>query len=81
MNNLPRIPDAIDNKRLAAMRQVARMKETADRTGAAFIGGFVDDAGQMFIMSNIEDPITKRPLSDHQMRLLLNHIHNKEQDQ
>ncbi len=67
MNNTPRIPDAIDAKRLASMRQVARMKELADRTGKMFIGGFTDDAGQMFIMTNIEDPVTRVRPTDEQL--------------
>ena len=78
MNNLPRIPDAIDNKRLAAMRQVARMKETADKNGTAFIGGFIDDAGQMFVMTNVEDPTTKMPPSQRQLRQFLEHLRDKE---
>lgn len=78
MNNLPRIPDAIDNKRLEAMRQVAKLKEAADRNGAGFIGGFIDDNGQMFVMTNIEDPATKKPPSQRQMRSILERL--KEQD-
>ena len=81
MSDLPRVPDAIDKKRLDAMRQVARLKEKADRTGMAFVGGFFDDAGQMFVMTNIEDPVTKKPPTDRQMRLLLEHLRDKEQDQ
>lgn len=55
MDHAPRIPDAIDHKRLAAMRQVAKMKEFADKNGVGFLGGFIDDNGQMFTMTNIDD--------------------------
>ena len=78
MNNLPRIPDAIDNKRLEAMRQVAKLKEAADRNGAGFIGGFIDDNGQMFVMTNIEDPTTKKPPSQRQMHSILERLKEQE---
>ena len=72
-----RIPDAIDQRRLAAMRQVARMKETADRTNTAFIGGFIDDNGEMFVMTNIKDPTTKMRPTDRQMRRMLEHLRDR----
>ena len=68
MSDTPKIPDAVDIRRLAAMRQVAIMKEKADQTGSGFIGGFIDDDGQMFVMTNIEDPVTKEKPSDRQLR-------------
>ena len=37
----PRIPDAIDNQRLQAMQLVAKMKESANKYGVGFVGGFV----------------------------------------
>ena len=64
MSDTPKIPDAIDHKRLAAMREVARMKELADRVGSGFIGGFVDDNGEMFVMTNMEE----LGLSDRQLK-------------
>lgn len=79
MSNLPRIPDAIDSKRLEAMRQVAKLKEAADRNGAGFIGGFIDDDGQMFVMTNIEDPTTKKPPSQRQMRSILERLKRQEE--
>lgn len=54
----PRIPDAIDNQRLQAMSIVAKMKESADRHGIGFIGGFVDANGNKFVMSNMSDEDT-----------------------
>jgi hypothetical protein len=41
MNNKPRIPDAIDQQKLSYMQLTARMKESADKHGVGFIGGFV----------------------------------------
>lgn len=42
-------------RQLAAMQLVARMKEAADRVGAGFVGGFIDENGNRFMMSNIEE--------------------------
>ena len=49
-----RIPDSTDMQRLAAMRLVAQMKESADRNGVGFIGGFVAPNGEKFIMTNMD---------------------------
>jgi hypothetical protein len=53
--NTPRIPDSIDIQRLQAMQLVAKMKESADKHGIGFIGGFVAPNGQKFIMTNMDD--------------------------
>ena len=53
--NTPRIPDSIDLQRLQAMQLVAKMKESADKHGIGFIGGFVAPDGQKFVMTNFED--------------------------
>lgn len=50
------------------------MKEAADRTGKGFIGGFIDDNGDIFVMTNIEDPETKKPPTDKQLRYFLRSI-------
>ena len=50
-----RIPDSIDLQRLQAMQLVAKMKESADKQGIGFIGGFVAPDGQKFIMTNLDD--------------------------
>lgn len=54
-SNTPRIPDSIDLQRLQAMQLVAKMKESADKHGIGFIGGFVSPSGEKFIMTNFED--------------------------
>ena len=55
MSDKLRIPDSIDEQRLAAMRLVARMKESADKNGVGFIGGFIAPNGEKFVMTNMED--------------------------
>ena len=53
--NTPRIPDSLDIQRLQAMQFVAKMKESADKHGIGFIGGFIAPDGQKFVMTNFED--------------------------
>lgn len=55
LDNTPRIPDALDLERLQAMQVVAKMKESADKLGIGFIGGFISPDGQKFVMTNMED--------------------------
>ena len=64
MSDKLRIPDSIDEQRLAAMRLVARMKESADKNGVGFIGGFVSPDGQKFVMTNMEDNDFQQLLPD-----------------
>lgn len=54
-SNLPRIPDSIDIQRLQAMQLVAKMKESAEKHGIGFIGGFIAPDGQKFVMTNMDD--------------------------
>ena len=54
-SNLPRIPDSMDMQRLQAMQLVAKMKESAERHGIGFIGGFISPDGQKFVMTNMDD--------------------------
>ena len=60
-----RIPDSIDLQRLQAMQLVAKMKESADKQGIGFIGGFVAPDGQKFIMTNLDDEDTQALLPDN----------------
>jgi hypothetical protein len=60
-----RIPDSIDLQRLQAMQLVAKMKESADKQGIGFIGGFVAPDGQKFIMTNLDDDDTQALLPDN----------------
>ena len=54
-NNTPRIPDAIDSQKLAYMQLTAKFKESADKYGAGFIGGFVASDVEIFTMTNLEE--------------------------
>ena len=54
-NNTPRIPDSMDMQRLQAMQLVAKMKESAEKHGIGFIGGFIAPNGEKFVMSNMDD--------------------------
>ena len=51
----PRIPDAIDTQRLQAMQLVAKMKESADKYGVGFVGGFISPNGEKFVMTNMTE--------------------------
>ena len=55
MSDQLRIPDSIDLQRLQAMQLVAKMKESADKNGVGFIGGFISPNGEKFIMTNLDD--------------------------
>ena len=63
MSDKPRIPDSLDMQRLQAMQLVAKMKESADKHGVQFIGGFIDSNGEKFVMTNMDenDPFNVLP--------------------
>ena len=60
----PRIPDAVDTQRLEAMQLVARMKESADKFGVGFVGGFISPSGEKFIMTNMDEVDTQALLPE-----------------
>lgn len=60
----PRIPDAIDKQRLQAMQLVAKMKESADKYGVGFVGGFISPNGEKFMMTNMNSNDTNALLPD-----------------
>jgi len=62
--NTPLIPDSLDMQRLQAMQLVARMKETSDRLGVGFIGGFIAPNGEKFVMSNMDEEDSQALLPD-----------------
>lgn len=64
MSDSLRIPDSIDARRLEAMQMVAKMKEAADKYGIGFVGGFIDNNGQKFVMTNMDDDDTDMLLPD-----------------
>jgi hypothetical protein len=60
----PRIPDAVDTQRLEAMQLVAKMKESADKFGVGFVGGFISPDGQKFMMTNMDEADTQALLPE-----------------
>jgi hypothetical protein len=60
----PRIPDAVDRQRLEAMQLVAKMKESADKFGIGFVGGFISPDGQKFMMTNMDEADTQALLPE-----------------
>ena len=60
----PRIPDAVDRQRLEAMQLVARMKESADKFGVGFVGGFISPDGEKFMMTNMDEADTQALLPE-----------------
>jgi hypothetical protein len=65
MSDSIRIPDSIDLQRLQAMQLVAKMKESADKHGVGFIGGFIAPDGEKFIMTNMDNEDTQALLPDN----------------
>jgi hypothetical protein len=60
----PRIPDSVDRQRLEAMQLVARMKESADKHGIGFVGGFISPSGEKFMMTNMDEADTQALLPE-----------------
>lgn len=60
----PRIPDAIDKQRLQAMQLVAKIKESADKYGVGFVGGFISPDGEKFMMTNMNEDDTNALLPE-----------------
>lgn len=59
-----RIPDSVDMQRLSAMQLVAKLKESADKHGVGFVGGFIAPNGEKFMMSNMNDEDTNALLPE-----------------
>jgi len=51
---LPKIPDSLHRQELEAMHYIAKLKESADKLGIGFIGGFVAPNGNKYIVSNMD---------------------------
>ncbi len=62
---LPRIPNSIDRQQLEAMHYIAKLKESADKLGIGFIGGFIGPNGDKFVMSNLNDDDQQLLLPEH----------------
>jgi len=56
-SSINKTPDNVpDPELLKAMEFVAKMKASADKVGAQFIGGFITEDGQRFVQTNLDDP-------------------------
>ena len=65
MNNI-QIPDNLpEADKLAAMEFVAKMRASADKCGAGFIGGFIAPDGSKFVMTNMKDDEAQALLPDN----------------
>ena len=62
---LPRIPSSIHQQELEAMHYIAKLKESADKLGIGFIGGFIGPNGDKFVMSNLNDDDQQLLLPEH----------------
>ena len=63
-SNKPTIPNSVDPQKLQFMQLTAKMKESADKYGVGFIGGFVASDGEVFYMSNMNDEDTQALMPD-----------------
>jgi hypothetical protein len=63
---LPKIPDSLHRQELEAMHYIAKLKESADKLGIGFIGGFIAPNGNKYIVSNMD--------ADDQQLLLPEHL-------
>ena len=62
---LPKIPSSIHQQELEAMHYIAKLKESADKLGVGFIGGFIGPNGDKFVMSNLNDDDQQLLLPEH----------------
>ena len=63
-SNKPTIPNSLDSQKLAFMQLTAKMRESADKYGMGFVGGFISPDGEIFVMSNMSDEDTNMLLPD-----------------
>ena len=62
---LPKIPSSIHRQEIEAMHYIAKLKESADKLGIGFIGGFVGPNGEKFVMSNMDNDDQQLLLPEH----------------
>ena len=63
-SNKPSIPDSLDPQKLAFMQLTAKMRESADKYGMGFVGGFISPDGETFVMTNMNEEDTNMLLPD-----------------
>ena len=62
---LPKIPSSVDRQQLEAMHYIAKLKESADKLGIGFIGGFIAPNGDKFVVSNLDEDDQQLLLPEH----------------
>jgi hypothetical protein len=62
---LPKIPDSVDQQLLEAMHYIAKLKESADKFGIGFIGGFIAPNGEKFVMTNMDEDDQELLMPEH----------------
>ena len=63
-SNKPTIPDSLNPQKLAFMQLTAKMRESADKYGMGFVGGFISPDGETFVMTNMNEEDTNMLLPD-----------------
>ena len=63
-SNKPTIPDSLDPQKLTFMQLTAKMRESADKYGMGFVGGFISPDGETFVMTNMNEEDTNMLLPD-----------------
>jgi len=62
---LPKIPNSIHQQELEAMHYIAKLKESADKLGIGFIGGFIAPNGEKFVMTNMDEDDQELLMPEH----------------
>jgi hypothetical protein len=62
---LPRIPNSLHRQELEAMHYIAKLKESADKLGIGFIGGFVAPNGNKYVVSNMDEDDQQLLMPEH----------------
>jgi len=71
--------DQYSMEQLCAMQLVAKMKESADKMGAGFVGGFISPTGERFMMSNVDaDDVQHQAIKLRLDALQIEHLDNLE---
>jgi len=71
--------DQYSMEQLRAMQLVAKMKESADKMGAGFVGGFISPTGERFMMSNVDaDDVQHQAIKLRLDALQIEHLDNLE---
>ena len=62
---LPKIPNSLHRQELEAMHYIAKLKESADKLGIGFIGGFVAPNGNKYVVSNMDEDDQQLLMPEH----------------